>query len=1046
MKNVTYINAGAGSGKTYTLTKILTELIEQKKVRPEEVILTTFTTKAASEFKEKAKSFLFERGLYEDAIRLDQALIGTVHSVCQRMIGKYWFALGLSPNMGVMAEEDTDFYISQSLAELPTEEELKMLHEFCLNFDYKLYVDHKFKGTNWDFWKDDLKQIIAYSTNYELEDYADSEERSLAYIRQFVKNDRRLDFTYEQLVAILDEHQLFLEGQKQNDTNDKRLVKMKLLRKRVTRPTIGWYNDLCRVITALKKRGPLADDFATKAEELWTSKLVYEEEEKYIRLIFELARRWRERYAQFKREKNLLDYNDMEKYMRQLMEPENVKEEIKGSFRYLFVDEFQDSSPIQVKIFDALSDLMEHSYWVGDYKQAIYGFRGSDIALTKAVVDRVALKKDGCDTRTLDTSWRSLPDIVEVNNDVFCKTFANVLPKENIHLNQHRKNEHGEDSLRYFNTNKELGIPAVIAKLVINGAAPNEIAVLARSNEELASISAVTKDSYGIPTTREEASVKESVVWLLMANILRYVGSQRDLQAKATIAFLTEEGYDTRRIIEEKLLVDGDIEAKDEEYLCNVPIIKQLDSIRDQVLQQSIATMVESIIIGVNLYDVMKRVELGDISNAFLQVIINTARAYEEHCIQMNLPATIEGFISYLEQVAPVGQGDVNGVQLHTYHSCKGLQWKYVILTSLGMDVDNVKKTVSREIMGVHVGRVVEPSVETPSPEIYIRVTPSIYGLSMSADIESQMEETRELKLAHKAKMEESNRLLYVGMTRPQDVLLLENNTAKRGDPFQWFKDMGLNNVGAGTPSAHWDMLGVGRTFSNYSVQDNDLRAIEQYMGNFGSEESNMRLVADEPAYTERALRYLSPSGLHEKAEVVAHHDFGVRIPLSKTPDSMSTVGDCIHQIFAGIEEHKDKSAYQIPLEEIIENYGLAAVLKDPTAITAAWERLHEYLTTQEGPAVKIYHERPFRLDMDGQTIVGSIDLVWQTTDGDILVDFKTCPMGPIVVLDPTSEHYAGWYAGQLNAYQTALEAAGEKVVKRYIYYPVSGLLVEVGK
>ena len=58
MKNVTYINAGAGSGKTYRLTKTLTALIKAKNAKPSEVILTTFTTKAAIEFKEKAKAFL----------------------------------------------------------------------------------------------------------------------------------------------------------------------------------------------------------------------------------------------------------------------------------------------------------------------------------------------------------------------------------------------------------------------------------------------------------------------------------------------------------------------------------------------------------------------------------------------------------------------------------------------------------------------------------------------------------------------------------------------------------------------------------------------------------------------------------------------------------------------------------------------------------------------------------------------------------------------------------------------------------------------------
>ena len=138
------------------------------------------------------------------------------------------------------------------------------------------------------------------------------------------------------------------------------------------------------------------------------------------------------------------------------------------------------------------------------------------------------------------------------------------------------------------------------------------------------------------------------------------------------------------------------------------------------------------------------------------------------------------------------------------------------------------------------------------------------------------------------------------------------------------------------------------------------------------------------------------------------------------------------------------RPAYKIELDEIIRSYGLSAVLHDKEAILNAWKNLSEYLTSTHGNATHTYHERPFRLEREGQTIVGSIDLVWQTVEGDVLIDFKTCPMGEKAILDSESEHYAGWYAGQLDAYQDALEDAGEKVVKRYIYYPVSGLLVEV--
>ena len=179
MKNVTYISASAGSGKTYTLTHKLAKLIEEDKVRPDQVIMTTFTVKAANEMKEAAKKVLYEKGLFEAATQLDQAMIGTIHSVANSLIKKYWFFLGLSPDMGVMAEEDTAFYISQSLSDLPTQDELKLLHDFCENMGIQFDYFSGKSGLNYDFWKKDIENVISYTTNYEIEDYGRSIKESV---------------------------------------------------------------------------------------------------------------------------------------------------------------------------------------------------------------------------------------------------------------------------------------------------------------------------------------------------------------------------------------------------------------------------------------------------------------------------------------------------------------------------------------------------------------------------------------------------------------------------------------------------------------------------------------------------------------------------------------------------------------------------------------------------------------------------------------------------------------------------------------------------
>ena len=135
MKNVKYISASAGSGKTYSLTKALTEAIQKGDVEPENVILTTFTKAAASEFKEKAKAMLYENGLIMEAARLDQALIGTIHSVAESMILRYWYILGLSPKISPIAEEDKAFFKEQSLVNLLKEEGITFINNTKIGVD-----------------------------------------------------------------------------------------------------------------------------------------------------------------------------------------------------------------------------------------------------------------------------------------------------------------------------------------------------------------------------------------------------------------------------------------------------------------------------------------------------------------------------------------------------------------------------------------------------------------------------------------------------------------------------------------------------------------------------------------------------------------------------------------------------------------------------------------------------------------------------------------------------------------------------------------------
>ncbi len=1045
MRNVTYINAGAGSGKTYRLTQILADLIKQGKVEPERVIMTTFTNRAADDMRRKAKEMLFENGLTEQATRLDQALIGTVHSIANTLINKYWFRLGLSPDMGVMAEEDTTFYISQSLANIATDDELKRLHGWADSFGHK--VDNSARTDN-DFWQTDLKKIIDYTTNYEIKSYERSLGESLTVLDIVEDPSVDIDIPMDELRAAILENIDTHEHGRQSVKGEKRLEALKDLLNTIDDRNFVWFKRLKSVMdeSPVTKRGPLVDALTSRLAGLWRSRSVINMQRDYVRLLFTLAERWREQFVEFKRVRNMLDYNDMERYLRDLLADEGVAAEIAADYRYLLVDEFQDCSPIQVKIFDRMADIMEHSYWVGDYKQAIYGFRGSDIALTKAVVDRVTGgEAEGCDAESLPKSWRSVPEVVNVCNNVFRRTFAGVLPPDNITLEAARKSDAATvPALRYWRIGgKNKGENAAslamnIARLLRDGVPPEDVAVLARRNDDLDDLATELSHTYGIPVSRESIDYNTLESVQLVGALLDIVTDDRNTLAKSKVAFLTEEDFDTRKLIESKLLHDADDNRQSSEFLDDVPLVRRVRALRAELRQQSVASLVSTLVIELNLESEVKKFHDAATGLATLKAFVAAAARYEEHCLQMSLPATLPGFVSHIANAGLPGIGDTGGVQLWTYHGSKGLEKRYVILTSLNDAVGDDAKCLKREVFGVHYDYIAQPTSAAPFPEVYIRILPFIYGSGNTAvpsEVSRELLNTELFNRVHRRTVMESNRLLYVGMTRPRDVMILALKSCK--NPMQWFHDIGLEGTATCTQS---DLFGTGDLFADDTMDAEAVKGDLLYRDEAAAWLLRHRLpAADKPCMA--GTMYVSPSTIHATGPVLRHWHIGSRMGTgSLSGHEMSEVGDCLHHIYCNIEQH-DSDHF---ISDLIEAYGLTAFLTDVAAVRTAWENLTMWLEKTYG-FEEIKHEVPFIHRHDGQVYTGSIDLVWDTGNGIVVLDFKTCPLGDRHILDSADEHFAGRYAGQLHAYARALSAAGRRVLARLVYYPVSGLLVEVG-
>jgi len=104
------IIAGAGSGKTRTLTHRIAYLLAECGVRPSQILAVTFTNKAAAEMKERIAD------LVGDAAR--SMWVGTFHSICVRLLRQYGEAIGYTKNFVIFDEDDRQSVIKQALAEL----------------------------------------------------------------------------------------------------------------------------------------------------------------------------------------------------------------------------------------------------------------------------------------------------------------------------------------------------------------------------------------------------------------------------------------------------------------------------------------------------------------------------------------------------------------------------------------------------------------------------------------------------------------------------------------------------------------------------------------------------------------------------------------------------------------------------------------------------------------------------------------------------------------------------------------------------------------
>jgi DNA helicase-2/ATP-dependent DNA helicase PcrA len=122
----------------------------------------------------------------------------------------------------------------------------------------------------------------------------------------------------------------------------------------------------------------------------------------------------REKYAAYKLDKNYFDYDDLLVYLRILLENEEIKERLSQRYRYIMVDEYQDTNIIQGDIACLLAEKHGRIMVVGDDAQSIYGFRGA----SHENIMEFPKRFPECRVVTLDQNYRSTQAILDVANAV----------------------------------------------------------------------------------------------------------------------------------------------------------------------------------------------------------------------------------------------------------------------------------------------------------------------------------------------------------------------------------------------------------------------------------------------------------------------------------------------------------------------------------------------------------------------------------------------------------------------------------------------------
>lgn len=795
--------AGAGSGKTYVLMKRFVQILRSDlSVNPTNIVAITFTRKAADEIKgrvrqavsecvEQAQNDLERLRWQEHLQKVESAPISTIHSLCSRILRDNPVETQLDPEFTILEDFEAQDFFKETLQQYLRKniKENAALRRLVQTYGVNSFVNQV------TALGDKLSELVREDNL--AEPYLKAKEELPALQQKLFAAVREVIEAREALGAKTKGRQTLTEAAGLLDEMQKQLL--------APEPD-------CSLLDA---SGVVKVSGKALAAELTNLKNLRQELNHVILNAkgCDLVQDWlavlQEFYACLsarKQENNVLFNDDLDLLaIEHLQKNEALRQKYQERYKYIMVDEFQDTNERQRQLIYLLCgnklDGKNNLFIVGDVKQSIYRFRHADVSVFNKVKEDIA--QNAGKNLGMKTNFRSTQSIVESCNTAFCQLMD--LPKEEICLEHHEGANTGGAKVcllqvPYKSKDDDLGAKedkwqkeaeAIAAYLQqelpkvepqLRPGASKAILLRAMTHCE---ILRQTLQGYGINCVvvkgkgfYEQQEVLD-ILNLLAALHNRYAslelaGALRSNYFGLDDATLTQLFWQTEN---DKPLWDvlqavgsGELQLnlQPEQQALAMQAAERLHSLRQAAALMALPELFAQLWDELKPEFVLSQQENGPSKLANVKKLRRLAQQYCQ-TKQASLAELLQNVkdlrASSSKEPAATVQAD-DALQIMTIHNSKGLEFDFVILPQLDKSVKG--DTASIKYLPGKEGEQGLLGIKVPDKEMQLQNS-GVYEQAKTRD--SELEE------------EESRRLLYVAMTRAQKQLLMVGTVAEEKLP-----------------------------------------------------------------------------------------------------------------------------------------------------------------------------------------------------------------------------------------------------------------------